>query len=179
MSTYQKADESVAELANEIMCAHESHKPLLDAKIKIDYLFAYPPEDADGMPTGPALKRHGCKALGITRKITLRDRAKGNGDAEISIDYGWWNDASPEQRRALLDHELTHIEIAENDDGSIKTDDLSRPILRLRPHDYEFGWFASIAQRHGESSQERIQAAQMMEDSGQLLWPDILKSEAA
>jgi len=178
MSTYKKADQSVVEPANEIMCREERHKPLLDAKIKIDFLFAFPPEDADGEPTGPALRRHGCPALGITRKLSLKDRAKGNGDAEICVDANWWTAAQPKEREALLDHELNHIEIAEDKDGGIKTDDLGRPVIRLRPHDYEFGWFRVIAARYKEDSQERIQAARMMEEGGQFFWPEILKSEA-
>jgi hypothetical protein len=178
MSTYTKADESVTELANEIMCAHESHRPKLDAKIRIDYLFAHPAEDADGKPTGPALRHHGCRALAITRKVSLRDRTKGNGDAEISLDVNWWNTAGHKERAALLDHELTHIDIAHSKSGAVKSDDLGRPVLKLKPHDYEFGWFTVIASRHGEHSQERIQAAQMMEEGGQCFWPEILTAKA-
>ena len=51
--------------------------------------------------------------------------------------------------------------------------DLGRPELKLRKHDHEFGWFERVAQRHGAHSQERIQAARMMDSSGQAYWPEI------
>lgn len=172
-TTFQRCDESVNDMAREIMFEYESHQPLIDAKVKIDYVFAFPEKDDNGKVLGDALKHHGCKALGICRKIALKDRALGRGDAEIAIDGDWWQGAREKEQRALLDHELHHISIVAG-----KQDDLGRPIIKLRPHDYEFGWFRVIAERHGMFSVERKQASQMMEDSGQYFWPSFIKEAA-
>lgn len=168
MPTYQRADSTVTEIANAVLCKFPDHKPILDARVKIDYLFAYASSE-----TECALTLHGCKALGITRKLGLKDRAKGNGDAEICIDADWWNHALPEEREALLDHELYHIEVDE-----LKRDDLGRPVIRLRQHDFQFGWFAKVAARH-EHSLERQQAKEIAEAAGQYFWPGILFETAA
>jgi hypothetical protein len=34
--------------------------------------------------------------------------------------------------------------------GQIQLDDEGRPKLRIRPHDFEFGWFARTAELYGE-----------------------------
>ena len=68
----------------------------------------------------------------------------------------------------------SRLEAAEPPEArGLKRDDLGRPILQLRMHDFEVGWFKEIAARHGEASQERQQAHAVMQDSGQYFWPDI------
>lgn len=94
---------------------------------------------------------------------------KGLGDAEILIDADWWEKANEAERKALLDHELQHF--AKTD----KVDDLGRPKLKMRRHDVQVGWFKSVAERNGVSSQERLQAAQMMHEHQQVFWPTDLK----
>lgn len=177
MPTYQRCGESVNELANEIMCQYEDHQPLLDAKLKIDFMFAYADVDEKtGEPTNNALSKNGVRALGIARKLSLKDRAMGRGDAEISLDHDYWDHASIEERRAILDHELHHFAVKMNPQGVVKRDDLNRPKLEIRHHDHDFGWFDIIAKRHGDASQERQQAAAMLvEGSGQYYWPEIVK----
>lgn len=173
MATYQRCGDDVKELASEILCEFESHRPLLDAKVMIDYVFAYPNLDEQtGEPIGEAIMHHGQKALGLCRKIPLKDRAMGRADAEITLDAGWWDDASPEERKALLDHELHHIAIKIGKVG-LEKDDLGRPKIQLRKHDFQVGWFKDVAARHGNSSIERMQARQAMCDMGQYFWPEI------
>src|SRR5438552_10670957 len=105
--TYQRCPPSVIAIANSILCANESHKPLLDAKVRIDMAFAICDLGEDGQPTNDALKKNGMKALGLTRKLGMKDRALGRGDAEILLDHWWWTQiASEEMQAALLDHEL-------------------------------------------------------------------------
>jgi len=163
-------------MANGILVEFDSHNPLLDARVKIDFVFAYADRDEKtGAPINDALTKNGCKALGVCRKIPLKDRALGRGDAEISIDGDWWKeDASPEEQAALLDHELHHIEVKIDNRGPVR-DYLGRPVLRLRKHDHEFGWFTVIAARHGPNSQERIQAKAIMDMHGQFYWPDLVQ----
>lgn len=173
MSTYKKADAEVRKLATEILNQFESHKPLIDAKVNIDYVFAYGERDDDGILIGDALTKNGSRALGITRKMSLKDRAMGRGDAEISLDGDWWTEtAGEEMQRALLDHELHHVAL-KTTKGQFNYDALGRPVLRLRKHDVEIGWFSLIASRHGKHSLEQMQAKVIMDAMGQFFWPQI------
>lgn len=171
MPTYQKADESVTQLATKLMAEWEMHAPLVAAEVKLDIMFAFGDRDDDGELTSDAITKNGRRALGLTRKISLKDRAAGRGDAEILLDGDYWPTASAEEQAALLDHELYHLTIKTAD-----RDDLGRPQINLRKHDVEVGWFSAVADRHGEASQERIQAKAIMDNSGQLFWPDIAPS---
>ncbi len=176
MPTYQRCPESINQLANEILCQYEDHKPLLDAKVKIDFVFAYPDlDEKTGERTNDALSKNGVKALGICRKLSLKDRAMGRGDAEISLDHDYWEDAPEAEQKAILDHELHHLAVKMNRFGVVKRDDLNRPKLEIRHHDHDFGWFDIIAKRHGDASGERQQAAAMLvEGCGQYYWPELV-----
>lgn len=172
MPTYEKCPTEVRELANAVLCGFESHQPLLDARVTIDFVFARADLNEDNEPLNDAITKNGRRCLGITRKIPLKDRALGRADAEICLDGDWWKDAPEEQRRALLDHELHHVAVRTNKNGVVR-DDLGRPELKMRKHDVEFGWFSIVAARHGEHSMERIQAKTLMDAGGQVYWPDI------
>lgn len=161
-------------MANVILAQYEDHAATLQAKVKIDFLFAHPTMDGEGKETGPALTKNGVKALGLCKVVPSDMRVNGNGDVIIKIDADWWNNATVKQRTALLDHELTHISVIVKG-GVIQTDDVGRPKLRLRKHDYEFGWFKSVAARHGNNSIEREQAAEIHEEAGQMFWPELYK----
>lgn len=173
MSTYQKAPAEVKEMAEEILNEFITYKDLVEAKVKIDFLFAHAEVGEDGTSKGHALTKHGIRALGITRKLGIKDRVMGRGDAEVAIDADWWAEATPAKRRALLDHELHHIEVKLDEDGIVIRDDLKRPKLKLRKHDVEVGWFAIVAGRHGSNSIEIEQAKRVMDSYGQLFWPEI------
>lgn len=171
MPTYEPADEQVKEMAYEILRKFESHAPLVKNEVKFDFVFAFPNVDENGEPTGDAIKKHGHKALGLCRVINLKDRTMGRGDVEILLDAEWWdNEADEHQQAALLDHELHHAEVKMKD-GQPKRDNLGRPLIKLRKHDVEIGWFDIIALRNGKHSQERIQAQSLADEVGQLYWP--------
>lgn len=171
MSVYQRCPKEVEEIAREILCGYTEHKPLLDARVKIDFIFAY----AEDTPGAVAIRHHGIRAIGLCRRIGLKDRVMGRGDAEIVLDGDWWKEATAAQARALLDHELHHLEIVTDKHGRVQWDDLRRPKLKLRPHDFEFGWFVEMARRHKAAAQESIQAKTIMDAAGQWLWPDLMK----
>jgi len=171
MSTYQKCPSEVRELAEEIMNEHRTYKDVVEAKVKIDFLFAYAEVGEDGISKGHALTKHGIRALGITRKLGIKDRVMGRGDAEVALDGDWWTEATPLRRKALLDHELHHIEVRTDEEGVVLRDDLKRPKLRLRKHDVEVGWFAEVAGRNGSASLELEQAKAVWDSYGQLFWP--------
>jgi hypothetical protein len=174
MPTFKKCEKAIHDLADKILNKFPSHLPLIETKCRVDLVFAYCDRDEDtDQPLNDAIIHQGRKALGLCRAIALKDRVLGRGDAEITLDGDWWTDATDAQKEALLDHELHHI--------SIKTskrvylfDDLGRPKIKLRKHDVEVGWFACIADRHGAASQEQIQAAAIMEKTGQYFWPGLI-----
>jgi hypothetical protein len=65
--------------------------------------------------------------------------------------------------QAVIDHELTHLVLKKSKKtGAVERDDLDRPKLKMREHDYEFGWFAETAQRFGEDSFEFSQARELL-----------------
>lgn len=120
----------------------------------------------------------GRRVYGLARVVCAKDRAKGMGDAEVTLDKDWWMDeetTTDEMREALLDHELHHLRVKEDADGAVLRDDSGRPRIVLRKHDVEAGWFRVVAERNGEHSMEQRQAKQMFEAQGQYFWPDIAK----
>lgn len=173
MPTYKPCDQSVADLAAKVLKKHESHAPLVKAKLKVDLVFAYADCDENNQKVGSALKLRGITCRAIARIINLKDRAKGQGDVEVCIDGDWWPDVDEREQEALLDHELHHFQVKTSKNGTPLTDDLMRPIIKMRKHDVEFGWFKIVAARNGQFSLERIQAGKLMEESGQFFWPSI------
>ena len=157
-TTYEKANIEVVETLDEVMTLYHPH--LKDAGVTVDVLLAH----ADPESEEPAVKAHGYEAAAVVRNINLKDRVKGNGDVEIVIDGDKINEWSLTQLKALLDHELTHVELARDKYGAIKRDDLDRPKLTMRLHDRHFGWFDGVARRWGFDSFEVQQATEMVKD---------------
>lgn len=169
MSVYTRCDDSVNEIIETVMQEH--HRPLMDAGVTVDSLWAYASVDQNQDPAGPALTLHGYPCAAIVRIINLKDRAKGLADTEVCIDATRWQVTPELSRVALIDHELEHIELVLDKNGLLKRDDLGRPKLRMRKHDHQFGWFDSITRRHGEHALEYQQAQELLERAGQLYFP--------
>ncbi|MEA3210974.1 MAG: hypothetical protein QOE70_4031 [Chthoniobacter sp.] len=134
-------------------------------------------DDDEGVT--PVLSHGGVPALALARVVGGKDRAKGCSDAEILIDRDRYNDCHPAQQDALLDHELQHFELATDKFGAPTHDAGYRPKLKLRPHDYDFGWFECVARRHGMASFEVQQAKVMMDESGEVLFPFMHSMESS
>lgn len=181
MSKYERAPKAVADMAKSILEQFETHKPLLDAKVKIDFVMAYGDRDENDNLTGPAITSGGFQSLGVARKMPVKDRAMGRGDCEVMLDGDFWDDeAIPEARkRAVLDHELHHFQVVKDEEDVLLLDSCDRPKLKLRRHDVEVGWFRVVAVRHGAESHERVQAKTLLDGDGQVFWPDILNLKAA
>ncbi len=152
MPTYEKAPNEVAQIVNEITELY--HGALRDAGVTIDLLFAKARTDENGDTEGVALKLHGYQCGAVVRVVPYKPRVQGNADAEITIDGDRWDEWSPEEKRAIIDHEIQHLELKCDRDNNLIRDDLGRPKLRLRLHDHQFGWFDVIAKRHGKASFE-------------------------
>lgn len=141
----------------------EKHYPdLKTAGVRID-LLQVSNEDAE-----PCLKLHGYGAAAVVRIIGTKDRVAGRGDAEILVDCATYEKLKPEARDALLDHELYHLQVKKDKHGALKFDDHGRPVLKMRLHDWQLGWFDEIARRHGEFSMEVQHARALARQTGQL-----------
>lgn len=146
-ATYAEVDEATRDLVHEVMEAH--HEPLCVEGVKLDLVFAYAPVDEEtGIKVGDALKHRGVRALAIARVVKLKDRAKGMGDGEIEIDGDDWQEYSRAERIALIDHELHHFVLDRDRKDEVKRDDLGRPRLKIRQHDFDIGGFYEVVARN-------------------------------
>ncbi len=159
---YEQASEEVFELSRDII--EKYHETLLSAGVTLDILMCV------GEAGSPAVTLGGYPCLAVVRAVPLKDRVKGCKDAEIVIDARAWEDLNERRRAALIDHELTHLQPLYLD-GVLQTDDIGRPRLKMKKHDYQHGWFVEVARRWGEDSNEVVQARRMMHRDGTLLFP--------
>lgn len=176
MATYQRCPPEIEHRASKIMRNFVTYEPVLEAKVKIDFIFASGDRDESGELQGDAITKNGVRAFGLCKAIGTKDRAMGRADVEIMIDRDWWDTHDEPMQDALLDHELHHI-VPREKNGSFVMDDLGRPKLKMREHDYEFGWFTIIARRHAVSV-ERTQARSIYDFAGQAYWPFLYETAA-
>lgn len=189
MPRFEKAQpgDEVLDIASQLIDAHypELHECRKRAEgrtpLSIDFIFVFADPDEDGKPYKPALKLHGAPAYAIIKPVGLKDRSVGHGDVEVRIDGDQWNGYEAKEglhegrppmdggkRVALIDHELYHLVVKRDAEDEIVRDHLGRCLFRLRPHDWQFGWFDAIAARHGVHSFEVQQATAIVKRAGQL-----------
>lgn len=170
MPTYRKADREDVALLDEVMREH--HPKLVESGVRVGLLYANAPTDEKtGLPKGHALKLHGYPCLAIVRIASVRDRVQGKPDASIELDHDSWPSHSHETKRAILDHELTHLVLATDRDGNLKVDDANRPALKMRPHDVICGGFQETALRHGKHAPESQQYVEAHRFFSQSIFP--------
>lgn len=164
-STFQQAGQEVRDLGKLLIT--KFHQELAEAEVKIDYVFAFAELDEQSEPTGPAITHGGRAVLGLASRTKLKDRVKGLADGEILLDGDAWPKFTYAQKLAVLDHEMEHFQVKRDKLGAPLTDDIDRPLLTIRPHDREHGWFDIIAQRHGIHSVEVTQFRQTLLEAPQ------------
>jgi hypothetical protein len=160
--TYDECGVDVNELVQQTIKKH--HPDLEECEASVMCLFA-----DSGEAGVPAVKWHGYPAAAVIKKTSLKDRAQGMKDALITIDRRWWDDAYEDERAAVIDHELTHLEVVRDEQGAIESDDQGRPKFKLKLHDWQLGGFAVIAKRHGDAAPEVQMAKEFRDKYGQLL----------
>jgi hypothetical protein len=141
---FSKAGADVQLLCRNVLNA--CHKHLSQARVDVLCLFASD-EDKKGNRKH-AVKLRGRFCAATARIVSLPDRASGMADAVITIDELAWDGLSPSQREALLDHELTHLELTHERDAC------GRPVLKMRKHDWELHGFHEVLERRGVESLE-------------------------
>jgi putative metallopeptidase len=123
-------------LLSELVEAH--HQEILDARIALAWHLGWKP-DVDGRVT-----------LGQCKRVGDLDREISDQyDFVIILREAFWADphVTDLQRRALLDHELSHASVKYDEKGNPMIDERGRTVYRVRRHDLEE--FASIAERYG------------------------------
>lgn len=111
---------------------HENLKML-----KIGYMFRDEAPVSDGRCTA-----------GMAIHVDDRNWAIHKLDALIEISRDIWEAASPQFREALMDHELSHLQVVMEEEGTPAMDEgTGRLRTRIRKHDIEE--FASVLKRHG------------------------------
>jgi hypothetical protein len=159
MKTYSKCGDDVAQL---VLALIKKHRPdLKKAEVTVDLLFVARTDE------GPALTLHGYACAAVVRKLGVKDRSAGRADAEIVIDHAQWCTFEPDTRKALLHHELKHLDLALDNKARPKVDSAGRPVLKMRKHDHQIGWFMEVAQIYGRASIEVRQAEQLLEQGRQ------------
>lgn len=115
----------------------EFHDHLIGAKIALAWCHSWKP-DPDGILT-----------LGKCKKAADLDRQLHNRDFVILLNHAVWTVAefTDEQKRALLDHELCHADIALDSEGESQVTADGRTVYRIKKHDLEE--FQCIVERHG------------------------------
>ena len=125
--TYEDAPEAVYDKITAILQAY--YPELIEAGVTVHALMAT-------ATAGHAVSHGGYAALAVIRVIPLKDRVKGMKDVEIVIDSERYDELPEPQKDGLLDHELHHIELVKDGEEVIKRDDIGRPKINMRKHDW-------------------------------------------
>jgi hypothetical protein len=174
---YERCDDEVEELIQKVLKNWHKDRLFLKSVDEIDVgaIFYLAKTDANGEVIGPPLKLHGYTCAATIKVNSLKHRAQGLADATICIDGESWKDSSQERRISLIDHELEHLERVIKGDAPA-VDDLMRPLLRVKLHDWQLGGFRVIAERHREAAWEVEMAQDFATEYGQLLFPFAAKA---
>jgi hypothetical protein len=149
MLIFEIAPDSVQQLVNQVAAQYHAH--LGENGVVVKAVFAKKYED-DVLVHG--LMHSGHQAAGTIRIISKRQRIHVNHDAELCLDFCFWEEASEQKRIALIDHELNHLVLARDKEGKVKRTDLNHPVLKCIKDDYALTGFFLMAQRHGENAVE-------------------------
>ena len=106
-TTYEKAGRDVTDLLLEVM--GEFHAELGKEDVKVGVIFANNSE-------GAAVKKGGYPCAGKISIVSLKDRCEKSYDAELIIDQTWWTEGREKHHRALIDHELSHLELVPDEE---------------------------------------------------------------
>lgn len=159
---YTCGDEEVQQRIQRII--EKQYPELHSAEVDVRALMAHAGEGED------AVKLHGYPCYAVVKRVGIKERSQGLGDATIIIDAERYEKLSERRRDALIDHELCHLEVAKDKHGDVKKDEADRPVLKIKLHDWQLGGFAQISQRYGADALE-VESVRIASDTwGQLFW---------
>jgi PHD/YefM family antitoxin component YafN of YafNO toxin-antitoxin module len=173
--TYLKPDVAVKKLLTDVI---KKIHPELE-NLRIGLVMVEPNRDAEGNRTGHAITRMGTPVVAKISKVSIEKRVHTPFEAIVLIDAERWESMRDDQQKALLDHELTHLELVRDEAGKVVQDDDLRPKIRLRPDDWVLTGFLDVVKRHGDAAVE-YQAIRdlVLGDDGQLVF-DFVKAPRA
>lgn len=141
-------------------------RPAPEIKIGLIFVSGFNSDDE----LEPCLKVHGTPALGCTRLITGKHRVFNPNDAEICVDRYFWDNTTQDKQRALLDHELEHIVVRTDAQGTQMIDAATGRIkLRLKPDDWAITGFLSTVRRFGQDANEVVAIQRTIDEVDQVL----------
>jgi hypothetical protein len=174
---FEVAGPDVTEIIASVVSAY--HPQLRDAGVTIEAVLAFAEVDEEtGEEVAPAVTVGGYPCAAKIKVMGLADRTLGSADARITIDGKNWEVLGPNERAALIDHETTHLELVlkiKDATEVVQRDDLGRPKLKIRKHDWQMGFFDEIVRRHGAASPEWKQWV-AFEEQRKLLWLPYVKA---
>lgn len=148
------------------------HPDLVEAEARIGAIVAHPDPKSDK----PAMMKNGLQILAKIKANSEADRVDGKPDATITFDAEHLDDLARDdldglaKLRALIDHELYHLQVRrKRKTKEIITDDARRPKLKIRPHDWELTGFRVVADRHKLHAAEVIEYRHFHDKRGNLL----------
>jgi hypothetical protein len=151
MATFIPAEDEVTKLVT--ACIEQFHLDLKDVGATISVVIAAAQIDQKtGELKGPAVTNYGFPAPAMIRVVPSRLRVQGIGDAELVINGDLWDTLPKEQQVALIDNELTKLELRRDGEGHVKRDDYNRPLFRIRKPDWIAYGFDEVVRRHGDNS---------------------------
>ncbi len=104
---------------------------------------------------GAPVKWKGVPATAVIKVNNLKDRTEGKADLTVTIDEEKWGGMTPQERKALLHHELLHPQLLLDEAGRVKRDNVDRPRMKLRPDDFVLSGFHEVVEKYGKDAGER------------------------
>lgn len=172
-SIYMKADANIHSLVDHAISSW--HPDLAKTKVKVGVLFVLAARESQ-----PPLKENGHHVEGTVKIVPLKDRVTKDFDVEMLLDGDEWTAGKSEHHLALVDHLLSRLEVrrpkkkkkkSKGSEGAVHgsdeerkdheeqeflTDDIGRPIIKLRKGDWNAGiGFRDVVDRHGGFSVEK------------------------
>lgn len=146
------------------------HGDFCDAKLDVQVMFAKAARNDAGEIEANPIVIAGFNREAKTKIISHEDRvaSKGKiGDVRITIDEDAWEGLSAGERDALMDQQLSSIELKFDSEKVVKRDNFGRPMLKkVRPDDCIM-LYHGVQERHKDNSPEHREMKAWVDKHGQ------------